>query len=118
MPNIFKEFWKRIVIDWQEWVSYQKSIYNVHRDTKAINRAINRAREKNYSDGKTYYIMRDRLGAINELNSDELLFFTRKGLFTKEQYNKRFEYAIDIITSNKKIRDQYYKIHHDNENNE
>ena len=118
MPNIFKDFIKRVKIDYQEWRAYQRSVWNVHRDTKAINRAIKRAREKNNSDGKTYYVMRDCLGGINELNSDELLFFTRKGLFTKEQYDKRFEHAIDIITSNKKIRDQYYKIHHNNENNE
>ena len=118
MANIFKDFITRVEIDWREWRAYQRSIWDVRRDKKAIKRAIIRAREKNFSDRKTYYIMKDRLGGINELNSDQLLWFTRKGLFTREQYDNRFKHAIDIITSNKRIRDQYYQIHHNNENNE
>jgi hypothetical protein len=118
MANIFKDFITRIKIDWQEWRLYQRSLYNVRRDTKAVNRAIQRAREKNFSDGKTYYIVKDKFGGINELNSDELLFFTRKGMFTREQYDNRFKYAIDIVTSNTKVRNQYYKIHHNTETDE
>jgi hypothetical protein len=44
MPNIFKDFIKRVKIDYQEWRAYQRSVWNVHRDTKAITRAIKRAR--------------------------------------------------------------------------
>lgn len=115
MKKLLKEIWIRIKTDWVEWVEYRKSVYNVRRDNKAIKRAIQRAIEKNFTDGKTYYIMKDCLGGINELNSDQLLWFTRKGLFTRDQYDNRFKHAIDIITSNKHIRDQYYKIHHTNE---
>jgi hypothetical protein len=118
MANILKDLIQRIKIDWIEWKAYRASYYNVHRDTKAVNRAIIRAKEKNFSNGKTYYIMRDKFGGINELNSDELLFFTRKGMFSKDQYDKRFEQAIDIVTSNQHIRNQYYRIHHNTETNE
>jgi hypothetical protein len=118
MANIVKDLIQRIKIDWQEWRAYRASYWNVRRDTKAVNRAITRAKEKNFSDGKTYYIMKDRFGGINELNSGELLFFTRKGMFSKDQYDRRFEQAIDIVTSNQRIRDQYYRIHHNTENHE
>lgn len=118
MATIIKDLIARIKIDWIEWRNYRQSQWNVRRDTKAINRAITRAREKNFSDGRTYYVMRDRFGGINELNSDELLFFTRKGMFSKEQYDNRFQHAIDIITSNQHIRNQYYRIHHNTETNE
>jgi hypothetical protein len=118
MANIFKDLIQRIKIDWQEWRAYRASYWNVRRDTKAVNRAITRAKEKNFSNGKTYYIMRDKFGGINELNSDELLFFTRKGMFSKDQYDRRFEQAIDIVTSNQHIRNQYYRIHHNTETNE
>jgi len=118
MANIITDLIQRIKIDWTEWKMYQKSVWDVRREKKAISRAINRAREKNYSDGKTYYVMRDKFGGINELNSDQLLFFTRKGLFTKEQYDNRFRHAIDIVTSNQRIRNQYYRVHHNNETNE
>ncbi len=88
---------------------YQRTVWDVKRDNKAIRRAIARAEEKNYSDNKTYYIVKDRLGGINELNSAQFLYFTRKGLFTKEQYRNRFEHAIYIVTSNTKIRNQFKK---------
>lgn len=118
MANIFKDLVTRIKIDYKEWRAYQRSIWDVRREKKLIQRAIIRAREKNFTNGKTYYIVRDRLGGINELNSDEFLFFTRKGLFTKEYYYNRFEHAIDIVTSNKRIRDQYYQIHQNQDNHE
>lgn len=107
MANIFTDTWARLKIDYQEYRNYLTSIWNVRRDNKAIRRAMRRAKEKNFNDGRTYYIMRDRFGGINELNSAQLLYFTRHGLFTKEQYDKRFEHAIAIVTSSKRIREQY-----------
>ncbi len=118
MANIFKDLIERIKIDFQEWRMYQRSAWDVKRERKAIQRAIARAREKNFSDGKTYYVMRDKFGGINELNSDQLRWFTSRGVFTSEQYKNRFKHAIDIVTSNKHVRDQYYKVHHNTENNE
>lgn len=109
MANIIKDFIQRIKIDYQEWRMYQRTVWDVKRDNKAIRRAIARAEEKNYSDNKTYYIVKDRLGGINELNSAEFLYFTRKGLFKKDQYRNRFEHAIYIVTSNTKIRNQFKK---------
>ena len=115
MANIIKDFIQRIKIDYQEWRMYQRTVWDVKRDNKAIRRAIARAEEKNYSDNKTYYIVKDRLGGINELNSAQFLYFTRKGLFTKDQYKNRFEHAIYIVTSNTKIRNQFKNVKPNNE---
>lgn len=118
MANIFTDVWTRLKIDYQEYRNYLISIWNVKRDNKAIRRAMRRAEEKNLLDGRTYYIMRDRFGGINELNSAQLLYFTRKGLFTKDQYKRRFDHAIAVVTSNKKIREQYHQAQLKKENHE
>jgi hypothetical protein len=110
MGNILNDLWKRIVIDYKEWRMYQRSLYDVKRDRKAINRALMRARIKNKKDGRTYYILRDVMGGINELNRNELEYFTRKRLFKKMNYLQRLKNAIAIVTSNKIIQEHYNEI--------
>lgn len=101
---------KKIKTDWQEWKAYKISVWNVRRDEKLIKRAIERAKIKNSRNGKTYYILRDVYGGINELNKEELDFFTKKGLFRKMNYMERLQESIAIITSNPIIYNQYSQI--------
>lgn len=107
MANILTLFKQKITIDYQEWRSYMISKWNVQRDNRMIDRAVKRARMKNKEDGRTYYIMKDLLGGINELNRSELVFFKNKGLFTADDYKFRLERAIAIVTSNKVEFKQY-----------
>lgn len=123
MANIFKGIWAwicrifkkiapKIVIQWQEWRAYQTSIWNVRRDSKAILRAMARAKEKNARDGRTYFIFRDKYGGINEFNKDDYEFWTRHNppLLDKMDYMKRLEKAIAIVTSRKFIQEQYNQV--------
>lgn len=118
MSTLIKDLVTRIKIDWQEYRLYRQSVYNVKRDQKLINRAIERAKMKNGKDGKTYYIMRDKLGGINELNNKQLDFFTRQKLFKKMNYLQRLESAIGLVTSNKVLLDHYTQIQLKKEENE
>ena len=72
--GIFTDIKKRIEIDWIEWKNYKISLWNVKRDRRLIERAIKRARIKNASDGKTYYVLRDVTGGINEFNSSDVRY--------------------------------------------
>lgn len=108
--NLFKLLLKKIKIDWQEYKNYRISLWNVMRDKRLTKRAINRARIKNSQNGKTYYILRDRFGGINELTKEELAFFTRIGYFKKMNYLERLKESIAIITSDPIIRDQYTQV--------
>jgi len=107
MANILNDLKQKILIDYQEWRGYVISKWNVSRDQRLIRRSIARARAKNKTDGRTYYIMRDRLGGINELNREQISYFQRSGLFSKEDYDRRLERAIAIVTSNKVEFNQY-----------
>ena len=107
MANIISLLKQKITVDYQEYRSYLISKWNVERDNKMIRRAVKRARMKNKEDGRTYYIMKDCLGGINELNRSELVFFRNKGLFSNEDYKYRLERAIAIVTSNKVEFKQY-----------
>lgn len=107
MGNVIKDFGQRIKTDYEEWRSFLISKWNVRRDARQVKRAKARARIKNKYDGKTYYIMMDRFGGINELNREQLIFFMDRGVFTKDQYKRRLFHALAIITSNKSELIQY-----------
>lgn len=97
MAGIIELFKQKISIDYQEWKAWLISKWNVQRDSRDIRRAIRRAKMKAKNDHKTYYIMRDKLGGINELNRDELKFFKARGVFWQEDLIKRLERAIAIV---------------------
>ena len=110
---------ERIRIDWQEYRLYRISIYNVRRDNKAIRRAMNRAREKNLNDGRTYYILRDKLGGINEFNSSDLAYWSirhRPAIVAKMDFLERLKRSYGIVTCNQNIQKQYDQIQLNKEN--
>jgi hypothetical protein len=108
MANYFKELITRIKIDWQEWRGYQTSVWNVKRDKKQIERAIERARLKNLSDGRTYYILRNLAGGFDEVNSQQLKAVKKLRYFPKY---RNFEHLLSqcfaIVTSNEVQRKSY-----------
>lgn len=97
MAGIIELFKQKVSIDYQEWKAWLISKWNVQRDGRDIRRAIRRAKMKAKNDHKTYYIMRDKLGGINELNRSELNFFKSRGLFWGEDCKKRFDRSIAIV---------------------
>ena len=108
--NYFKELWTRIKIDWAEWRGYQTSVWNVKRDKKQIERAIERARLKNLSDGRTYYILRTVVGGFDEVNSQQLKILKSKkvGYFPKyRDYDHMLSQCFGIVTSNNIQRKSY-----------
>lgn len=107
--GIFMDIKKRIEIDWIEWKNYKISLWNVKRDRRLIERAIKRARIKNASDGKTYYVLRDVTGGINEFNSSDVRYWTRVGMLPKMDINKRLTEALAIVTSSSITRNTYTK---------
>lgn len=112
---VLNVFAPRIAIDWQEWRAYRYSLWNTKRDNKLIKRALRRAYIKHRNDRKTYYILRDRFGGINELTKDQLDHFTRKGLFVKMSYMQRLHASIDIVTCNRAMAETFKKIRSVNE---
>lgn len=87
MDNFIKDLIKRVKADWQEWNTYQRiawverfrqrrALRDNLRDKRMIDAAIKRAKIKNASDNRTYYILKDRWGGINEINSRELALLT------------------------------------------
>ena len=112
---MFKNLIKRIQIDWQEWRSYKTSVWNVKRDNRMIERAKQRARLKNAKDGRTYYILRDVRGGINEFNSTDIKYWSGVGVIPKMDYAKRLESSLGIITSNPKRLSQYTKLQNQKE---
>lgn len=108
--NYFKDLLTRIKIDWQEWVAYQHSVWNVKRDKKAIERAINRAILKNKNDGRTYYILKNIYGGFDEVNSNDLKNLRAKKVpyFPRYQdYNTMIRECFAVITSNLTVRHSY-----------
>jgi hypothetical protein len=106
--NYFKELWTRIKIQWIEWRSYQNSVFNVKRDMKQINRAIERARLKNSYDGRTYYILRNLGGGFDEVNSQQLKIAKKIKYFPKyRDYDQMLSQCFAIVTSNNIQRKSY-----------
>lgn len=110
MANIFRDIWTRIKIDWTEYQGYRTSVWNVKRDERMINRAINRARMKNKIDGRTYYVLRNLGGGFDEVNSGELLKLKQRKVkyFPKfRDYNHLISVCFAIVTSNEVTRQSY-----------
>lgn len=121
MANVFKYLWTRTKSDWVDFWDFKTvehrekraakvAKFNVKQDRKLIEQAKQRAQIKNEGNNKTYYIMKDKFGGINEMTNDELDFFTRKGLFPKMDYLKRLEVCLGVVTSNEILQKQYTQI--------
>lgn len=119
--NYLQDFITRVKADWKEWTTYQKIAWverfkqrrakrDVLRDQRMIDAALERARIKNASDGRTYYILRDKWGGINEVNSAEINFLTRKKAIPRMDYIKRVNASIAIVTSNKNTQRDFDRI--------
>jgi len=106
--NYFKDLLTKIKIDWKEWMGYKTSIWNIKRDKKQIERAIYRAKLKNKSDGRTYYILRNLLGGFDEVNSQQLKIAKKIKYFPKyRDYEHMLRLSFAIVTSNDVTRHNY-----------
>jgi len=103
MSNIFKDLWTRLKIDYKEWRDEWITRWNTRREMRQIDSAIRRAKKRNARDHKTYYIIRDRRGAINALTGKEINLWAKRGLFPKMTILQKLEKSIDIVTSNNLI---------------
>jgi hypothetical protein len=110
MANVIKDLFKRVSIDYQEYRQHLINQWNLKREARQIQRAMQRAKVRNKNDGRTYYIIKDKRGAISALNSREILFWTKKGMFPRMDYYKRLSAAIGIVTSNPNVQEQYNQI--------
>jgi hypothetical protein len=122
--NYLKDLQKRIVADWHEWVTYQKVSWierfrqrRARRDTvrerRMVDAALERAAIKHASDGRTYYIIKDPYGGINELNSHEINQLVRMGVLPKMDYRKRLQESVAIVTKNTVIQIEFNKLKRD-----
>ena len=108
--NILTDYWAQIKIQWYEWRAYRRSVFNVKRDRRQIERAIHRAILKNGSDGRTYYILKNVGGGFDEVNSNELKNLRAKNIryFPRYQdYNTMIQECFAIVTSNEITRNSY-----------
>lgn len=113
VTGYLRDNWTRIKIDWQEWRGFKTSVWNVKRDKKAINRAIYRAKMKNKSDGRTYYILRNLAGGFDEVNSGELKMIKKIRYFPKyRDYEHMLRLCFAIVTSNEIQRKSYVEAVH------
>jgi hypothetical protein len=113
MAGYFKELITRIKIDWQEWKGYKTSVWNVKRDKRSIERAIQRAIIKNLSDGRTYYILRNLAGGFDEVNSNELKRIKKIKYFPAyRDYAHMLSLCFAIVTSNEIQRKSYVEAVH------
>jgi hypothetical protein len=108
--NYLQTIITRIKIDWKEWIAFNQSQWNIRRDKKAIERAIKRARMKNLSDGRTYYILKNVGGGFDEVNSNDLRNLRAKKIkyFPRYQdYHTMLTECFAVVTSNNVIRNSY-----------
>ena len=113
MGNVFNEFLTRVREDWRDWRAYKVSMRNVRYEGRAIQRALNRAMVKNAKNSRTYYILKDKVGGINEFSRDDIIFWATKhkpALIANMSYMERLNVALAIVTSNKAIQEQYNQI--------
>lgn len=121
MANVIQDLITRVKADWKEWYLYQRLSWverfrqrrakrDVIRDQRMIASAIERAKVKNAYDHRTYYILRDRWGGINELNSQEIDMLIRRGVFPRMNYLQKVNASIDIVTSNKNVQRDFDRI--------
>lgn len=100
----------KVRTDWIEFITYKREQWAIKRETRNLNRAINKAREWNLQDGKTYYILRAGDGQIYAMNRDTIKQFERMKMLPKMTMIKRLEKSMSIVTSNKGIQEQYTQI--------
>jgi len=105
--NIFSDFRNKIAKDYYEWWSYLVSFWNVQTDNRRIKRALKRGRIKNAGDKRTYYILRDKTGGINELNKSEINMLVKAGIFAKRSHMQIISDAIDIVCKNSQIQEEF-----------
>ena len=105
--NIFSDFRNKIAKDYYEWWSYLVSFWNVQTDNRRIKRALKRGRIKNAGDKRTYYILRDKTGGINELNKSEINMLVKAGIFVKRSHMQIISDAIDIVCKNSQIQEEF-----------
>lgn len=111
MANLFKDFWTRLRIDYQEWHSEWIIKWNMRRRIKQVQHAIDRAKAYNTKDHRTYYILEDPLTrSVAALNSTDIKLLTRRGVLKKMTLIERLEKSIDIVTSNQQIIAQYKQV--------
>ena len=108
--NYAKEILLRIRLDWQEWIAYKRQQWSINRETKLLNRTINKAREFNRQDGKTYYIMKASDGNFYALDKGLIKIFEKLNLIEKMRYTERLAKCYAIVTSNDYIQSQYTQI--------
>ena len=118
MANIFRDFWIRLKVDYQEYRAENIDIWTVKRETRHIERAQRRAQIMNKKNGRTYYILKDKRGAISALTSDEIKYWTMRGYFPKWNYEQRLRHTIAIVTSNRTVQEQYNQVQLKKENHE
>jgi hypothetical protein len=107
MGNIFKDLLTRIKIDYHDYRQELTGKWNLRREARQIEKAKQRARFRNSKDGRTYYIIKDKSGAISALTSDQVKFWTAQGMFPKMNYMQLLKSAIAIVTSNESVLEQY-----------
>jgi len=119
--NYLQDFITRVKADWKEWTTYQKISWverfkqrrarrDVLRDQRMIDAALERARIKNAKDGRTYYILRDKWGGINEMDSTIIGKLTRAKILPRMNYLQRVNASIAIVTSNKNTQRDFDRI--------
>lgn len=100
MANIFSDFWTRLKIDYIEWRNEMVTNWNTRRETRQIQSAIKRAKERNSMDHKTYFIIKDRRGAYNALTGREIDRFSGpRGYFPKMNYYQKISNSVYLVTS-------------------
>ncbi len=102
---MFKSLWARIVMDYKEWRNHREVMWRLKREKKLVNMAIERAQIKNRSNGKTYYILRNRDGNPEEFIRDAINIHKEKTIVDiyKEAY---------AIVSSDETKIQHYTITH------
>jgi hypothetical protein len=118
MPNFFTELATRISIDYKEWRDEIIIRWNTKREMKQIDSAIRRAKKRNLRDHRTYYIIKDRRGAINALTKQEIDKWSDKktakgvktGLFPRMTINQVYHSCIDMVTCTRRDMDQFNRI--------
>lgn len=124
MANIFRDITDRIRYDYQEWRTDWITRWNLRKEMKRIDNAIRRAKAYHEKDNRTYYVLRDRSGAINALNSSDINMATRMGFLPRMNFIQRLEASIYIVSKSHTYLKQFQKIqnsrkkHHNTKDNE
>ena len=110
MGNIFKDIWTRVKVDYHDYRQELVGGWNLRREAKQMDKAVKRAKFRNSTDGRTYYILKDVRGGISALTSDQVKYWTTRRMYPKMNFMQLLEKSIAIVTSNKSIREQYNQV--------